>query len=130
MMFMKKLYALWSQKEKMSEFPFGMKEFTVIYKILSALRDSMDEDDFDLNTIDPKKLDISETRWLFLIQMLSDEGYVKDLTVNIKNDRTMILLLGIRPRITLKGLEYLADNTMMKKAWRFVKEIKDTVPGI
>ena len=33
-------------------------------------------------------------------------------------------------RITLKGLEYLQENSMMKKAAAFLKTIKETVPCI
>lgn len=36
----------------------------------------------------------------------------------------------IAPRITLKGMEYLSENTFMKKAANLVKGIKDTIPGM
>lgn len=32
--------------------------------------------------------------------------------------------------ITLKGLEYLSENTLMKKSANIVKGIKETVPGL
>lgn len=35
-----------------------------------------------------------------------------------------------RPEITLKGLEYLEENTLMKKAASLAKGIKDTIPGL
>jgi len=35
-----------------------------------------------------------------------------------------------RPEITLKGLEYLEENTLMKKAANLAKGIKDTIPGL
>lgn len=107
-----------------------MKDFVVIYAILNALRDSMDADDFDLNTIAPEKLDVSENRWKFLIQMLDEEGYVKDLTVRISVDRRITFLPGPRPRITLKGLEYLEDNSMMKKAYNLLKEAGGIIQNV
>lgn len=36
----------------------------------------------------------------------------------------------MHPKITLKGLEYLQENSMMKQAAAFAKGIKDIVPGI
>lgn len=105
-----------------------MKEFKVIYKILKTLRDSMDYDNFDLNTISPDKLDVSENRWAYIIKMLSDEGYVEDLYVRIGVDGHISFGAGPRPRITLKGLEYLEDNTMMKKAYRVIKDFSDIIP--
>lgn len=34
------------------------------------------------------------------------------------------------PRITPKGIEYLQDNNMMKKAANFLKGVKDMTPGL
>ncbi|RGY95218.1 hypothetical protein DXA13_19665 [Clostridium sp. AM58-1XD] len=36
----------------------------------------------------------------------------------------------ICPDITLKGLEYLVDNTFMKRAANLAKGIKDTISGL
>ena len=35
-----------------------------------------------------------------------------------------------RPEITLKGLEYLEENSLMKKAANLAKGIKETIPGL
>ena len=107
-----------------------MEEFTAIYKILNALRKSMDYDEFDMEVISPERLHISETRWLHLIKMLADSGYVEDLYVKISADGVFIFGRGARPRITLRGLEYLEENSLMKKAYRLAKGIKDVTPGL
>lgn len=36
----------------------------------------------------------------------------------------------MEPHITLQGLEYLQENSLMKKAAAFVKGVKEIVPGI
>lgn len=36
----------------------------------------------------------------------------------------------ISPRLTLAGMEYLVNNTMMKKAYRLAKGIKDITPYV
>lgn len=33
-------------------------------------------------------------------------------------------------QITLKGLEYLSENSLMKKVANIAKSIKETIPGI
>lgn len=105
-----------------------MKEFKVIYKILKTLRDGMYSDDFDIHTIYPDKLGISENQWAYIIKMLSDEGYVEDLYVRIGVDGYISFGTGPHPRVTHKGLKYLDDNTMMKRAYRFFKAVKDIIP--
>ena len=36
----------------------------------------------------------------------------------------------IKPRITMKGMEYLEENSMMQKASRLLCGSKEIVPGI
>ena len=36
----------------------------------------------------------------------------------------------MEPHITLQGLEYLQENSLMKKAAAFAKGVKEIVPGI
>lgn len=104
--------------------------FKCIYKILSTLEAAMDYPDFDISQIDHNRLEISKERWNRCIEMLSDSGYVKGvkickstITDNIDIDCTNI-------RITLKGLEYLTENSIMPRFYKHAKGIKDCVPYI
>ena len=36
----------------------------------------------------------------------------------------------LEPRITLKGLEYLEENTNMKKAYRMIKGLSEIIPRL
>lgn len=47
----------------------------------------------------------------------------------LEASRTFLVSKG-RPRLTLKGLEYLNENSLMQRAMRMAKGIKDCVPGI
>lgn len=105
-----------------------MDDFKAIYKILKALHAAMDYDEFDLNTISYTRLNISENRWLHILRMLSDSGYIEGLTVTISLDGMMNLNIA-NPRLTLRGLEYLEDNTFMKRAQRAARGIKEMIPG-
>ena len=106
-----------------------MDNFRIIHKILKALETAMDYDEFDMNRISAEALTISQKRWDAIMEMLADNGYVKGVSVlEFAGGDRGIKVSGIR--ITLKGLEYLNDNTLMKKAANIAKGIKDSIPGI
>ena len=106
-----------------------MDNFVTIYKILKVLEKAMDFDELDMDLISAKALGISENRRLALLKMLADNGYLEGVHIRETCDG-MLLVAMPHPRITLKGLEYLEENSMMKRAYRLAKGIKDVIPGI
>ncbi len=106
-----------------------MDNFKAVYKILSALEKSMDLPEVDMEAIDHKALDISKERWCRYIEMMLDVGYIKgasvrrDITGNLRVDCSDL-------RITLKGLEYLQENTIMQRMYNAAKGLKEILPGI
>lgn len=60
--------------------------------------------------------------------MLIKEGYIDGIKITSTATGTYITL--INPQITLQGLQYLEENSMMRKAYRMAKGIKDITPGI
>lgn len=108
-----------------------MDNFTIIYRILKALEKAMDYEEFDISTISAERLNISYSRWEKIMIMLAKTGYVEGIIYDqCLNDYSPHLTKPIHPSITLKGLEYLNDNSFMKKAANVVKGIKETVPGL
>jgi hypothetical protein len=75
-------------------------------------------------------LGITEERWGALITMLVENEYIAgvEVTEYIAYEHPTIVLDN--PKITLKGLEYLHENSVMKKIFRAAKGIKDIMPGI
>lgn len=108
-----------------------MDNFKIIYRILKYLEQSMDCEMPDFEPISAARLDISNERWERLLFMLVESRYIEGLvfTQNLADTRPM-LCKPIAPRITLKGLEYLAENGLMQKAYNLMKGIKDITPGI
>lgn len=101
-----------------------MNNFKILYRILRSLEESMDAEQYDRRKLDPELLGISKNRRDALLKMLSDNGYITGVTYitgmhGVKIDNI---------EITLKGLEYLEDNTMLKKAARAMRDIKDIKP--
>lgn len=100
----------------------------LIYKILKALRDSMSADEFDEQRISPEKLGTDKnTRDAVLVQLLH-AGYIEgpQETQYIGDTRPTLTDLQYT-KITLAGLEYLEENSMMKKAARLAKGIVEVL---
>ncbi len=107
-----------------------MDDFRLIYKILRILQKSMDCEEFDRETLLAERLGLTEPKWSRIMAMLLNEGYISGgQTWNAMDCGYPRVALG-RPEITLKGLEYLEDNSLMKKAANLAKGIKETVPGL
>ena len=104
-----------------------MDNFKVIYKILKLLEAAMDYDEFDRSQLIPEYFGISENRLDALLVMLQNEGYIHGV-LHAKGLRGVKLDPSMG--ITLKGLEYLEENSAMKKAAALIKGIKDTRPGL
>ena len=98
----------------------GMEAAKTIYKILSAFEKQLDAETFNSDFISPERLKISQTRRDRYIQMLEEEGYIKGITITDNNAGIIVTIA--KPRITLKGIEYLASNSTMHKAMEIIKK--------
>ena len=100
-----------------------MEQFKQIYRILSILRKAMDLEEWDSKLLSPEALGISLPMWSRLMAMLLKEGYITGReewgTFDVGYPKVKLM----RPEITLKGLEYLEENGLMKKAGEMLKEV-------
>ena len=103
-----------------------MDNFKVIYRILRYLEKAMDYDETDMDFISSSKLGISEQRWIAIMEMLVKEGYI--VGIGVKRSAGGDVCLSISDiRITMKGLEYLQENSLMQKAANVVKGIAEII---
>lgn len=106
-----------------------MDNFKIIYRILKYLEEHMGEETVAIDRISHECLNISFLRWESLLRMMQEEGYIKGLVYEqTMSDSSPHVVLPIRPKITIKGLEYLEDNGLMKKAAETLKTIKAIIP--
>ena len=103
------------------------EDMKIIYKILKTLQRSMDFEEFDSRTISAETLGITKARWNKIMLMLVESGYIKGVDVVEIDNMPMPYITVEYPRITLKGIEYLEENSMMKKASNIAKGIIDAV---
>ena len=100
------------------------KVFEAIYTILNRLEKGLDYDNFNPEEqIGYKVLGITQTRWRSYIEMLEQAGYISGVTVKSFSDGSSHLDIS-SIHITLQGLQYLAENTMMTRAYHALKDIK------
>lgn len=107
-----------------------MDNFKIIYKILKIIEKSMDLEEFDRNSISRERLELSEPRYNRIMALLVKEGYLTGIEVWNAMDCNYPRICIVRPEITIKGLEYLEDNTFMKKEADIAKGIKEAMPGL
>ena len=106
-----------------------MDNFKAVYKILKALEASMDLEAANVDMFNAEKLGVSQNRWNRYIEMMYDVGYIKGIKITKYVDgTTMVDCDDIE--ITLKGLEYLQENSIMQKIYKAAKGVKDITPGI
>ena len=106
-----------------------MDNFKAIYTILKSLEAAMDLPEFDIAQINNEALGVSYERWARYLEMMADIGLIKGARV-FKNVSGQTRVEDNNIRITLKGLEYLTENSIMQKLYRAAKGIKDIVPGV
>lgn len=88
----------------------------------------MDVVDFDKQLISHESLGISENRWTRIMEMLVNEGYITGVRLIKADGQTIPFVRIMDVTITLKGLEYLEENSLMKKAANLVKGVADILP--
>jgi hypothetical protein len=101
--------------------------FKLIYIILSQLEKDMDKPSVDIDAISYEILCITENRWLNIIEMLYRDGYIIGVTINREITGNKNYNCD-NMAITIKGLEFLKNNSLMKKAYKTAKGITDLIP--
>ena len=101
--------------------------FKCIYKILRTLEKALDYENIDLEEIGHERLEISKERWMKYLEMMLDMGLIKGIEFKTYVDGgTGVVNDGIR--ITLKGLEYLSENTIMQRFYKAAEKAVKFIP--
>ena len=106
-----------------------MANFKLIYQILSFLDKNLDDEEPDFSKLSATHFKVSEKRFAHIMLMLYEASYIDGIEpIHIGGSDYDFKMTS--PSITLRGLEYLEENTMMKKAYRLLKGIKEIAPGL
>lgn len=104
--------------------------FKIVYVILTELYESTKAGErVDLQNISAERFQIKSGYLLAILAELLDNGYIKGLIIrDTKTGRVVSNLEEIN--ITMKGIEYLQENSTMKKVTEALKNVKDIIPGL
>lgn len=104
--------------------------FKIVYLILKELYECKKSNErVDLDGISAKRFGINEGYLLEVFEELLEGGYVKGFLV--KYSKTGKYVMSMEDiGITMKGIEYLEENSAMKKVFEVLKNIKDSTPGL
>ena len=102
-----------------------MDNLKVVYKVLVGIETFMDSNRFDGTFLEALK--ISEERRNRILQSMIGEGLIDGFErVNYPDGYGF---KAIEPRLTIKGMEFLQENSAMQKK-NGLKDIKDVTPFI
>lgn len=98
----------------------------IVYKILAYLYMQLkagEKVNPEMIQAKGKLFDIPEAYWQFIISSLFNEGYIDGATIEPWGKGKILVLDECR--ITVKGIEYLCDNSLLNKAKESLKDVKD-----
>lgn len=107
--------------------------FIVVYKILMYLYNCIKsgENPDIYNVLTAESYGISESYFDYIIYEMASGGYIRGVSVfNVLGRQAPCVKLTSGVVITPKGIEYLQENSAIEKAKRFLKELKETIPGL
>ena len=105
-----------------------MNDFKLIYRILKYLQMSLDIEEPDFTPISADALEMTQAKWSRIMKMLDDEGYISGLNIiKINNAPFPFVKFTKSTTLTLKGLEYLEENSMMQKAAKIAKGVMEAI---
>ena len=94
-----------------------MNDFKLIYRILKYLQLSLDIDEPDFSPICADALGMTQAKWSRIMKMLADDGFICGLRIiDVDNAPYPFVQITKSTCLTLKGLEYLEENSLMQKA--------------
>ncbi|MHA3065640.1 YjcQ family protein [Lacticaseibacillus saniviri] len=104
--------------------------FMVAFKILTYLKHCYENgENPNPDMLKPTMYNISANQLIQTFEMLLEDGYIANLGITGTTSGKVLSNLN-NTRITSSGLQYLAENSMMQKAYRTAKELRDWLPFI
>lgn len=99
----------------------------VMYKILKYLYECLKKGvEPNMQMFDADALGVNERYWAVIMQELMERGYVAGfVTKQLGKD---VKIIPKNPSVTMEGVEFILDNSMMKKAMDFIREARDFIP--
>lgn len=104
----------------------------VMYKILAYLYDCMkrgiEPQQSAIAADSPMIGPIPYRYWCSIMSQLVNRGLIEGVSVAWYDNEQSVIVAN--PTVTLEGVEFMQENSMMRKALDFIKEAKSTLPFV
>lgn len=106
----------------------------IAYRILAYLYACLkqgEKPNLEYLKYDTDDFPIGKDYWYYILTQLFKEGYIDGAVfVPVLGETIKAVRITDKIMITPSGIEYLQNNSAMKKALDFLKTLKEIVPGI
>ena len=104
--------------------------FVIVYRVLKYLYDCLKKGEkTEVEYLVASTYNIPENYWIYILLSLINEEYIKGIRVDSTKDG--VIFGDLREAIiTPKGIEYLFENSLIEKAKKTLKDVKDMIPFI
>lgn len=102
----------------------------IMYKILAYLYQCLKAGDKPKRSMyawDGEMLNIPYSYWISIMNQLVEHNLIKGFKTRMTWQGDAFIE-SCQPEITMEGVEFLQENSMMKKALKFLKNTKDSLP--
>ena len=101
--------------------------YVVMYKILCYLYECMKQDTSPkADEFSHVALGIPERYWCDIMGELFRRGFITGVTIAPHGEA--VTVMTSRPRVTMEGVEFMQENSMMAKARKFLVDTKSALP--
>ena len=108
--------------------------FPVVFRILAYLYACLkagEAPDIEYLKPDSEALLIYPAYWEYIMRHLLEDGYLEGVKlIPVAGRELPAVKLTPAVMITPKGIEFLQENSMMNKAKKFLKSLKELTPGL
>lgn len=112
------------------KFDFMASVYGDLCKILKFFEQQLNNSDFEEKYFTEKTFNISKQKFVNLLSLLLEDELISGIEIRdfeCEEDERFGIILDC-PRITIKGLRFLAENSVLSKIYKTAKSVKDIIP--
>lgn len=103
--------------------------YVVMYKIIAYLYDCMKRGERPRDDEwSPSALGVPEPYWTRIVEELTSHGLVGG--VNVFHGSSSTAVVPVEPYVTMEGVAFVQENSMMGKARQFLIDAKASIPFV
>lgn len=103
----------------------------IVYKLLAYLyRCLKDGEAIQADLLEPgsRMFNVNQNYWGYIMENMQKQGYIEHITLTFAMGHELMDWDVSKCRITPQGIEYLQANRAIKRAYEFLRSIKEIIP--